>query len=79
MPEARERPIVIYAAILANAGIAVSKFAAAIDRLETQIRNKHTDVIRIFIEAKALRSAASIAETDLESDHGNCIRHREVE
>jgi Co/Zn/Cd efflux system component len=29
MPETRERPIVIYAAILANAGIAVSKFAAA--------------------------------------------------
>jgi divalent metal cation (Fe/Co/Zn/Cd) transporter len=35
------------------------QIAAAIDRLETQIRNKHTDVIRIFIEAKSLRSAAT--------------------
>jgi hypothetical protein len=50
------------------------QIAAAVDRLETQIRNKHTDVIRIFIEAKALRSAASIAETALEGGRSNRFR-----
>ena len=47
------------------------QIAAAINRLETQIRNKYAGVIHIFIEVKALRGAASSIGTALESDHCN--------
>ena len=54
------------------------QIAAAIDRLETQIRARHADVIRIFIEVKSLKGAASTAGAAFERDH-NDPGHREID
>jgi cation diffusion facilitator family transporter len=55
------------------------QIAAAIDRLETQIRGKHADVIRIFIEAKAFRRAASTEGAASGEGQGNDAKPREAE
>jgi cation diffusion facilitator family transporter len=53
------------------------QIAAAIDRLETQIRARHADVIRIFIEARALQRAASGEASARGDDRGSGSGHRE--
>jgi hypothetical protein len=40
----------------------MAQIAAAIDQLETEIRTKHAEVARIFIEAKVLKSGPRTAE-----------------
>ena len=54
------------------------QIAAAIERLETQIRARHADVIRIFIEAKSLKGAATTAGAAFERDR-NDPGHRGID
>ena len=54
------------------------QITAAIDRLESRIRARHADVNRIFIEARALKRAASGEASAAGDDHGNGTGHREA-
>jgi len=54
------------------------QIAAAIDRLESRIRARHAEVIRIFIEARALKRAASGVASAAGEDRGNGTGHREA-